>query len=284
VRRWLTTQSIQAAKPTPVETQHEDTIVCKPSPSCSVLIKQQHDAQLDYYGKRLATCSSDKTIRIFNVVKGEAKGEPVILKGFVASILRPYEEETDADRHTAPVWQLSWAHPSFGSILASSSYDGRVFIWKEVGPGQSSGGGGELQDGWERIKEHTLHTASGGWICLGLNDADMVLVNSIAWAPYDLGPILACASSDGKISVLSFQSESSPKAVIRRLVLIVRRWLDGRINIPRTRYRSQRDLVGSIISLHHQQCWSPFLKPKSGHYAKAFRHWWIRQLDQDLGI
>ena len=45
---------------------------------------QQHDAQLDYYGKRLATCSSDKTIRIFNVVKGEAKGEPVILKGSVA--------------------------------------------------------------------------------------------------------------------------------------------------------------------------------------------------------
>ena len=64
-------------------------------------------------------------------------------------------------RHTAPVWQLSWAHPSFGSILASSSYDGRVFIWKEVGAGQSSGSGGELQDGWERIKEHTLHTASG---------------------------------------------------------------------------------------------------------------------------
>jgi hypothetical protein len=32
-------------------------------------------------------------------------------------------------------------------------------------------------------------------------------VNSIAWAPYDLGPILACASSDGKISVLSFQSK-----------------------------------------------------------------------------
>ena len=64
-------------------------------------------------------------------------------------------------RHTAPVWQLSWAHPSFGSILASCSYDGRVFIWKEVGPGQSSGSGGEIQDGWERIKEHTLHTASG---------------------------------------------------------------------------------------------------------------------------
>lgn len=99
-------------------------------------------------------------------------------------------KETNS-RHTAPVWQVSWAHPSFGSILASCSYDGRVFIWKEVGKGQGAGSGGEVQDGWERIKEHTLHSAS---------------VNSIAWAPYELGPILACASSDGKISVLSFQS------------------------------------------------------------------------------
>jgi protein transport protein SEC13 len=143
-----------------------------------------HDAQLDYYGKRLATCSSDKTIRIFNVVKGEAKGEPVILKG-----------------HAAPVWQLAWAHPSFGSILASCSYDGRVFIWKEVGRG--GGSGGELQDGWERIKEHSLHTASGGHPLM----TRLTSVNSIAWAPYDLGPILACASSDGKISVIDFKSE-----------------------------------------------------------------------------
>lgn len=48
----------------------------------SEMLKIQHDAQLDYYGKRLATCSSDKTIRIFNVVKGEAKGEPAVLKGY----------------------------------------------------------------------------------------------------------------------------------------------------------------------------------------------------------
>ncbi|BEI84291.1 hypothetical protein CcaverHIS002_0408950 [Cutaneotrichosporon cavernicola] len=157
----------QVSKAIPVETQHEDMI---------------HDAQLDYYGKRLATASSDKTIRIFNTVKGEAKGEPVVLKG-----------------HTAPVWQVSWAHPSFGSILASCSYDGRVFIWKEVGPGAGKSSGGEVQDGWERIKEHTLHSAS---------------VNSIAWAPYDFGPILACASSDGKISVLTFQNDGSTDAVI----------------------------------------------------------------------
>ena len=31
-------------------------------------------------------------------------------------------------------------------------------------------------------------------------------VNSVAWAPHDLGAILACASSDGKVSVLTFKS------------------------------------------------------------------------------
>lgn len=102
-------------------------------------------------------------------------------------------------RHTAPVWQLAWAHPSFGSILASCSYDGRVFIWKEVGLGAGKGTGGEVQDGWERIKEHSLHTAS---------------VNSIAWAPYELGPILACASSDGKTSVINFQNDGSTDASV----------------------------------------------------------------------
>jgi protein transport protein SEC13 len=32
------------------------------------------------------------------------------------------------------------------------------------------------------------------------------VVNSIAWAPYELGAILACASSDGNVSVLQFKS------------------------------------------------------------------------------
>jgi protein transport protein SEC13 len=33
------------------------------------------------------------------------------------------------------------------------------------------------------------------------------LVNSIAWAPHELGPILACASSDGKVSVLTYRGK-----------------------------------------------------------------------------
>lgn len=93
--------------------------------------------------------------------------------------------------HDGPVWQVAWAHPSFGTILASASYDGKVFIWKHEGGAQPSYGSA---GGWTRIKEHTLHTAS---------------VNALAWAPHELGATLACASTDGRVSVLTFNEDGS---------------------------------------------------------------------------
>jgi protein transport protein SEC13 len=41
----------------------------------------QHDAVLDYYGRRLATCSSDKTIKIFEV-EGDQQRLIETLKGY----------------------------------------------------------------------------------------------------------------------------------------------------------------------------------------------------------
>lgn len=40
----------------------------------------QHDAQLDYYGKRLATCSSDRSVKIFDVA-GETQTLAADLRG-----------------------------------------------------------------------------------------------------------------------------------------------------------------------------------------------------------
>ena len=34
--------------------------------------------------------------------------------------------------HDAAVTKLSWAHPEFGSVLASSSFDRTVKIWEEI--------------------------------------------------------------------------------------------------------------------------------------------------------
>lgn len=90
-----------------------------------------HDCQLDFYGKRLATCSSDRTVKIFDVADN-AQTLVDTLRG-----------------HDGPVWSVAWGHPKYGSILASASYDGKVIIWRENGAK------------WEKIKEHTLHGASG---------------------------------------------------------------------------------------------------------------------------
>lgn len=131
-----------------------------------------HDAILDYYGKRLATCSSDKTINIFEIEGTEQ-----------------YKLVATLAEHDAPVWQVAWAHPVFGSILASCSYNGKVLIWKEHG----------LLLQWLVIAEHNAHTAS---------------VNSVCWAPHELGAVLLCSSSDGKVLVLDFNEDGTTLHVI----------------------------------------------------------------------
>jgi hypothetical protein len=49
--------------------------------------EMQHDAVLDYYGRRLATCSSDKTIKIFEV-EGEKHTLVETLRGYVTAMRR----------------------------------------------------------------------------------------------------------------------------------------------------------------------------------------------------
>jgi protein transport protein SEC13 len=132
------------------DTQHDDMI---------------HDAQMDYYGKRLATCSSDKTIKIFDVTSGTPT------------------QTAELVGHEGPVWQVAWAHPKFGSVLASCSYDRKVIIWRE----------NDGTNSWVRVYEHKVHELS---------------VNSLVWAPWEYGLMLACGSSDGSISVLSHRTES----------------------------------------------------------------------------
>ncbi|CAH0389148.1 unnamed protein product [Bemisia tabaci] len=131
-----------------IDTGHEDLI---------------HDAEMDYYGLRLATCSSDHSVKIYNIRNGT--------QNIIA----------DLKGHYGPVWQVAWAHPKFGNLLASCSYDRKVIIWKESGE-------------WSKLYEFSNHDSS---------------VNSIAWAPHEYGLILACGSSDGTISILYHSSDSS---------------------------------------------------------------------------
>lgn len=83
--------------------------------------------------------------------------------------------------HEGPVWKVAWAHPKFAmnrsGVVASCGYDMKVIIWRETNPSQ-----------WQIAHCDTAHSAS---------------VNSIQFCPWELGLKLACASSDGTVSVLT---------------------------------------------------------------------------------
>jgi protein transport protein SEC13 len=114
---------------------------------------------MDFYGRRLATCSSDRLIKIFDINPSTGTQKHV----------------ADLKGHEGPVWQVAWAHPRFGTLLASCSYDRKVKIWREVQAGV-----------WSVVYEKT-HKGS---------------VNALAWAPEEHGLVLACCSSNGLVSVM----------------------------------------------------------------------------------
>lgn len=71
-----------AARSTPLESGHADMV---------------HDCQLDYYGTRLATCSSDRLVKVFQV-----SGTPQA---------PTHQHLADLAGHEHPVWRVAWAHP-----------------------------------------------------------------------------------------------------------------------------------------------------------------------------
>ncbi|KAM3568696.1 hypothetical protein VYU27_009186 [Nannochloropsis oceanica] len=143
-----------------LDTQHEDMV---------------HDAQLDYYGKKLATCSSDRTIKIFEVNNDHTSSSP------------PYTIQ----QHVGPVWEIAWAHPRWGSLLASASYDGMVLIHRE----------NKDKGTWDT-----------GIVHQGVENQS---VNSIAFGPAEDGLLLACASSDGFLYLYHHTDDSRWEELVR---------------------------------------------------------------------
>uniref|UniRef100_A0A6M2E5K9 Protein SEC13 homolog n=1 Tax=Amblyomma tuberculatum TaxID=48802 RepID=A0A6M2E5K9_9ACAR len=168
-----------------IDTAHEDMI---------------HDAQMDYYGIRLATCSSDRSVKVFDIRNGTQK--------MVA----------DLKGHEGPVWQIAWAHPMFGTVLASCSYDRKVILWKET-------------DGvWSKLEEFKNHDSSvnsicwaphefglmlacgssdgavsivstsgdGSWESQKINNAHTIGCNAVSWAPAQTKTSAETSSEDSK--------------------------------------------------------------------------------------
>lgn len=109
------------------------------------------------------------------------------------------------------MWQVAFAHPRFGTLLASCGYDRRILVHRELTPGQ-----------WVLLYKSEDHASSGACRARpGGKDARGIVphlipcvtpaaVNSISWGPHELGLlVLAAASSDGKVSVHTHRGETA---------------------------------------------------------------------------
>lgn len=125
-----------------------------------------HDIAFDYYGKRFATCSSDKHIKIWTI--DESKGSWV---------------SYDIPRaHQNSIWRVSWAPPEFGQLLASCSEDNTICLWEEQ---ESTTASTSAQDRWRKFKIATCKRS----------------VNDVKFCHRSLGLKLAAASSDGYLRI-----------------------------------------------------------------------------------
>ncbi|KAF8217681.1 WD40 repeat-like protein [Mycena galopus ATCC 62051] len=133
------------------------------------------DASYDFYGLRLATCSLDQRIKLWQLE--ETNGSWAL--------------EDDWKAHDAAVSKISWAHPEFGTIIASASFDRTVKVWE-----QTSGVG--LPDSQQVA---TPGPSSSRWIERAVLPEARGTVRAVEFAPHHFGLKLASISSDNHLRI-----------------------------------------------------------------------------------
>ena len=69
-----------------------------------------HDVAYDFYGKRMATCSSDQKVKVWD--QDEAGN---------------WNCSASWKTHNGSVWKVTWAHPEFGQVGGSMSWTFSLF-------------------------------------------------------------------------------------------------------------------------------------------------------------
>jgi nucleoporin SEH1 len=142
-----------------------------------------YDIAFDHYGRRIATCSADRTVKIFDLNEnGEWTTSNDLGSGWKAP---------------SGVTSISWAHPEFGQLLATSGADGLAMIWEERADSSIGGGGG----GGDANSVFAAQTPVTRWTERArLADARKSL-SCVKFAPRHLRLQMATASADGVVRI-----------------------------------------------------------------------------------
>ncbi|TFK39244.1 WD40-repeat-containing domain protein [Crucibulum laeve] len=139
------------------------------------------DASYDFYGLHLATCSLDQRIKIWQL--DESNGTWSVVDDWKA--------------HDAAVSKLSWAHPEFGSIIASGSFDRTVKIWEQASPMAQA----ESNVNGNNGAQPSSGPSNSRWIERAVLPDARGTVRSVEFAPHHFGLKLATIASDNHLRV-----------------------------------------------------------------------------------
>ncbi|KAK6183820.1 hypothetical protein SNE40_006415 [Patella caerulea] len=82
-----------------------------------------HDIEYDFHGRRMATCSSDHTVKVWDCDENDQ-----------------WQCTASWKAHNGSVWRVTWAHPEFGQVIATCSFDRTAAIWEELVGDQAKDG------------------------------------------------------------------------------------------------------------------------------------------------
>jgi nucleoporin SEH1 len=122
-----------------------------------------HHVAFDIYGRRMATCSGDRFVRVWDLTDS---GEWSLVGEWQA--------------HRGSVTMLSWGHPEFGSLLATCGSDHEAKIWEE---------------------RTNANTAASRWTTKAQLTEARRAVSCLEFAPRHWGLKLATGSADGCVRV-----------------------------------------------------------------------------------
>lgn len=174
------------------------------------------DISFDHYGRRFATASGDRTVRVWDLTaEGVWETSTTTAGGGGGS------SNNEWQAHKGPVNRISWAHPEFGQLLATAGSDHSVVIWEEreggffnslATPERSSDGFFERapitrsnsNDNDINVSSTTAAGATVGtsrWVAKAtLSDARRAVM-AVEFAPRHLGLRLASGSADGIVRI-----------------------------------------------------------------------------------
>ena len=150
-----------------------------------------HDVAYDHFGHRLATASSDQTVKVWDF--DQTTNEWVCTASWKS--------------HFGSVWKVTWAHPEYGQVIATCSFDRTAAVWEEI-PGSDQTQGKCKADHQKKVILLFRSPNSGQnddskshWVKRASLVDSRTSVTDVKFGPRHLGLLLATCSADGTVRI-----------------------------------------------------------------------------------